>query len=57
MDGDNVLVNKLIPGPRLFKSWGFLNGTDFSMRRLKGWRKVKRNDILVFNHSGLYNDM
>ena len=50
MDGDNIMVNKLIPGPRLFKSWGFLNGTDFSMRRLKGWREVKRNDILVFNY-------
>ena len=50
IDGDNVMVNKLVPGPRLFKSWGFLNGTDFSMRRLKGWREVKRNDILVFNY-------
>ena len=49
MAGDFVMVNKLIPGPRLFKSWGFLNGTDFSMRRLKGWRNIKRNDILVFN--------
>jgi signal peptidase I len=39
----------MIPGPRIFTGWGFLNGTDFEMKRLKGYRKVKRNDVLVFN--------
>ncbi|MDR1156023.1 MAG: signal peptidase I [Bacteroidales bacterium] len=49
LPGDYILVNKMIPGPRIFTGWGFLNGTDFEMKRLKGYRKVKRNDVLVFN--------
>ncbi|MDR3246051.1 MAG: signal peptidase I [Prevotellaceae bacterium] len=50
LPGDFILVNKMIPGPRIFNSWDFLTGgTDFSMRRLKGYRKVKRNEVLVFN--------
>ncbi|GHT24622.1 signal peptidase I [Bacteroidia bacterium] len=49
LPGDFVFVNKMIPGPRIFESWGFLDGTNLDMRRLKGYRKVKRNDILVFN--------
>jgi len=50
LPGDFVFVNKMIPGPRIFNSWDFLTGgTDFSMRRLKGYRKVKRNEIIVFN--------
>ncbi|MDR3247025.1 MAG: signal peptidase I, partial [Prevotellaceae bacterium] len=50
LPGDFILVNKMIPGPRIFNSWDFLTGgTDFSMRRLKGYRKVQRNEILVFN--------
>ncbi|MDR3245208.1 MAG: signal peptidase I, partial [Prevotellaceae bacterium] len=50
LPGDFILVNKMIPGPRILNSWDFLTGgTDFSMRRLKGYRKVKRNEVLVFN--------
>jgi signal peptidase I len=49
LPGDYILVNKMIPGPRIFTGWGFLNGIDFEMKRLKGYRKVKRNDVLVFN--------
>jgi signal peptidase I len=50
--GDFVFVNKMIPGPRIFKTWDFLlkRGGDFSMRRLKGYRKIKRNEIVVFNY-------
>jgi signal peptidase I len=47
--GDFVLVNKMIPGPRIFKSWNFLSKRDFSMKRLKGYRKIKRNEIIIFN--------
>ncbi|MDR2286253.1 MAG: signal peptidase I [Prevotellaceae bacterium] len=47
--GDVILVNKMIPGPRIFKSWDFLKNGDFSMKRLKGYRKVQRNDVIVFN--------
>ncbi|MDR1551935.1 MAG: signal peptidase I [Prevotellaceae bacterium] len=48
--GDFVFVNKMIPGPRIFKSWDFLRNGDFSMRRLKGYRKIRRNDVIVFNY-------
>jgi signal peptidase I len=47
--GDYVLVNKLIPGSRISTAWRFMSGKDLTMKRLKGYRKVKRNDILAFN--------
>jgi signal peptidase I len=50
LPGDFIFVNKMIPGPRIFKSWDFLRNGDFSMKRLKGYRKVKRNEIIVFNY-------
>jgi signal peptidase I len=48
MPGDFVMINKQIPGPRIFKSWDFLNG-DFTMKRLGGYRKIRRNEVIVFN--------
>jgi signal peptidase I len=50
MPGDFVFVNKMIPGPRIFKSWDFLRNGDFSMKRLKGYRKIRRNEVIVFNY-------
>jgi len=47
--GDYILVNKLILGPRLFKNTRFLEGGKVETFRLPGFRKIKRNDILVFN--------
>jgi signal peptidase I len=48
--GDYVLVNKMIPGPRVPVSWGgFFSGKDQRLRRLAGYRAVRRNDVLVFN--------
>jgi signal peptidase I len=48
--GEYVLVNKLIPGARIFKNFDFLkNNTRPQIWRLKGFRCVKRNDVLVFN--------
>ena len=48
--GDFVLVNKMIPGPRVPVSWGdFFEGQDLRLRRLPGYRAVRRNDVLVFN--------
>lgn len=44
--GDFILVNKLIPGPRI----DFLgNNDDGRAIRLEGYRKIERNDVLVFN--------
>lgn len=47
--GDYILVNKWILGPRLYKSFDFSNDQKIETYRLKGLRKVKRNDVLVFN--------
>lgn len=49
LPGDYILVNKLIIGPRLFKNFNFLKGEKVETFRLPGFRKIKRNDILVFN--------
>ena len=47
--GDYVLVNKLIIGPRLFKNFRFLKGEKVETLRLPGLRRIRRNDVLVFN--------
>lgn len=50
LSGDYIIVNKLIIGPRLFKNFKFLNGEKVETFRLPGLRKIKRNDVLVFNY-------
>ena len=47
--GDNLLVNKLIPGPRLFNVFALLGGEQVKIMRLPGIRPIKRNDVVVFN--------
>lgn len=50
ISGDQIIVSKLIPGPRFFKNYKFLETNSRpDLFRLKGWRTVRRNDILVFN--------
>lgn len=50
MAGDRIIANKLIPGPRIFKSLEFIEtGEKPHFWRLKGVRTIKRNDVLVFN--------
>lgn len=49
MAGDHIIVNKLLLGPRLYENFGFLKGEKTKMERIKGFRKVKRNDVLVFD--------
>lgn len=49
--GDRVIVNKLIPGPRLITNFFSLkDGVSLEYTRLSGWRKIKRNDVLIFNY-------
>lgn len=48
--GDNVLVNKLTPGARLFNIFASLRGEQVKIFRLPGITKVKRNDVIVFNY-------
>ena len=47
--GDYIMVNKMILGPRIFKDWKFWADGNWEMKRLKGLRVIKRNEILVFN--------
>src|SRR5690606_25230448 len=48
--GDRVIVNKLIPGPLIVKNILSLGKEEKPIyKRLIGYRKVKRNDVLIFN--------
>ena len=48
--GDRIIITKLIPGPRFFKDIRqFRIDGKVQTKRLKGIRKVGRNDVLVFN--------
>ncbi|MDD2952260.1 MAG: signal peptidase I, partial [Parabacteroides sp.] len=48
--GDYVLVNKLIPGARLFNVFAAMRGERVKIARLPSIRKIKRNDVIVFNY-------
>lgn len=47
--GDYILVNKLIPGPRLFNIFDSLDEEQVDIYRLPGVRKIRHNDVVVFN--------
>ena len=49
ISGDRILVNKMILGPRVFKDWQFFKSGNWEMKRLSGIRRIKRNEVLVFN--------
>lgn len=47
--GDCILVNKGIMGGRIFDVFASAEGEEVPVSRLPGWRKLKRNDVVVFN--------
>lgn len=47
LTGDKILVNKLLFGGRIHNI--FKSSTETQIRRVKGMRKIKHNDVLVFN--------
>ncbi|GHT12850.1 hypothetical protein FACS189426_16870 [Bacteroidia bacterium] len=47
--GDYIIVNKLAYGARIVKNFNFMKGGKFETFRVKGFGKVKRNDVIVFN--------
>ncbi|MDE6349087.1 MAG: signal peptidase I [Bacteroides sp.] len=49
MPGDYVLVDKCSGGARLFNVFDAVDGKEVEIHRVPGWRKFKRNDVLVFN--------
>lgn len=49
--GDKVIVNKLLMGARIYKNFEFsTEGQELESFRLKGIRRVKHNDVIVFNN-------
>ncbi|NDV81656.1 signal peptidase I [Bacteroides sp. 51] len=50
LPGDNILVNKMVGGPRLFDIFASLDKKDIDIYRLPGFGSFKRNDVLVFNY-------
>jgi signal peptidase I, bacterial type len=48
--GDQIIVSKLIPGPRVYKNFNFRDGGKVETCRFKGSRAIRRNDVLVFNY-------
>lgn len=48
--GDQLLVNKLVLGPRIFNLKKAMRGETVEINRLPGLRKIKYNDILVFHN-------
>ena len=47
--GDYILVEKWTMGARIFDLLDAAEGKEVEIRRLPGWGKVERNDVLVFN--------
>ena len=47
--GDHILVEKWTMGGRIFDLLDAAEEKEVEIRRLPGWGKVKRNDVLVFN--------
>lgn len=49
LPGDCILVNKWLIGARIFDVWESVEGKEVEIHRLPGIRKIKRNDVVVFN--------
>lgn len=49
LSGDYILVNKWLCGGRIFDVWKSAEGEEVEVIRLLGTRKIKRNDVVVFN--------
>lgn len=49
--GSKVIVNKMIMGPRIYTDYNFdQKGQELKSIRLKGLRRLRHNDIVVFNY-------
>jgi len=49
--GDHIIVDKLIMGPRLYTDFHFKSdGQPLQSVRLRGLRRLQRNDVVVFNY-------
>ncbi len=48
--GDNILVFKPTVGARLFNIFKALDGEQVRIERIPGFRKIRRNDVIIFNN-------
>ena len=53
--GDFILTSKLTYGARIFTSLKFDRNSDPSIKRVPGFRSIRRNDVVVFNFPYRYN--
>lgn len=53
--GDEILVNKLIFGGRIYTNYNFDEGQPLESWRMPGLRKIRHNDVLVFNYPRGYD--
>ncbi|MCL1974075.1 MAG: signal peptidase I [Bacteroidetes bacterium] len=51
LPGDRIVVNKLIFGARLYKNLDFLKGGALKTLRMKGFKSINYNDVVVFNRT------
>ena len=60
--GENILVNKLIPGPRVYKNFDFRDGKKVETQRFKGIRSIPAigdycRKIILFGKRGLFGNL
>jgi signal peptidase I len=56
MQGDHILVNKTIPGARIFNLLASLRGEQVKISRLPRTQAIKKGDVLVFNNPFPYGN-
>lgn len=49
VDGDRILVDKMVKGARLFNIFASLHNKDVVIHRMPGWANFERNNVIVFN--------
>lgn len=49
MNGDRILVDKMVKGARLFNVFASLKNKAVTIYRIPGWGNFERNDVVVFN--------
>ncbi len=54
--GDHIWVNKLLFGARIYTCFNFEDHAPLKCFRMPGMRKIKPNDIVVFNYPFGYDD-
>ena len=55
--GDHIWVNKLLFGARIYKSFDFIDHAPLECFRIPGLRKIRTNDVIVFNYPFGYDDL